>query len=154
VARIAEVRVVLTEQALAVLRVLTDCLLAVTFFTSKYTYLLFALLLVIGLYMVIASSNLVKKIIGLNLFQTAIFLFFVSAAYVREVDGETGQAPVIPKGAAAYDPYASPLPQVIVLTAIVVGVATTAVGLALIIRIYSEYGTLDEETLREVRANE
>ena len=143
-----------TEQFLAVLGVLTEHLLAVSFFTSKYTYLLFAILLVVGLYMVIASSNLVKKIIGLNMFQTAIFLFFVSAAYVREVDGEAGRAPVIPGEAAAYDPYASPLPQVIVLTAIVVGVATTAVGLALIIRIYAEYGTLDEETLREVRANE
>lgn len=150
----AEVTIVLTEHVLAVLRLLTEYVLAVNFFTSKYTYLLFAILLVVGLYMVIASSNLVKKIIGLNLFQTAIFLFFVSAAYVREVDGEAGQSPVIPKGAAAYDPYASPLPQVIVLTAIVVGVATTAVGLALIIRIYSEYGTLDEETLKEVRANE
>jgi len=143
-----------TEQFLAVLGVLTEQVLAVSFFTSKYTYLLFAILLVVGLYMVIASSNLVKKVIGLNMFQTAIFLFFVSAAYVREVDGEAGQAPVIPGEAAAYDPYASPLPQVIVLTAIVVGVATTAVGLALIIRIYSEYGTLDEETLREVRADE
>jgi multicomponent Na+:H+ antiporter subunit C len=134
--------------------VLSRQLLVVDILTTKYTYLLFALLLVVGLYMVIASSNLVKKVIGLNLFQTAIFLFFVSAAYVREVDGETGQAPVIPKDAIAYDPYASPLPQVIVLTAIVVGIATTAVGLALIIRIYSEYGTLDEETLREVRAND
>ena len=122
--------------------------------TSQYTYLLFAIVLVIGLYMVVASSNLVKKIIGLNLFQTAIFLFFVSTAYVREVDGEAGQAPVIPEEAVAYEPYASPLPHVIVLTAIVVGVALTAVGLALVVRIYSEYGTLDEETLREVRSNE
>lgn len=134
--------------------VLEGQLLVIDILTTKYTYLLFALLLVVGLYMVIASSNLVKKVIGLNLFQTAIFLFFVSAAYVGDVGGESGQSPVIPKEAVAYDPYASPLPQVIVLTAIVVGVATTAVGLALIIRIYSEYGTLDEETLREVRANE
>jgi len=122
--------------------------------TNQYTYLLFALLLVIGLYMVVASSGLVKKIIGLNLFQSAIFLFFVSTAYLGEIGGESGQAPIIPKEAVAYDPYASPLPQVIVLTAIVVGVALTAVGLALIIRIYGEYGTLDEETLREVRADD
>jgi len=122
--------------------------------TSQYTYVLFAFLLVVGLYMVVASSNLVKKIIGLNLFQTAIFLFFVTTAYVREVDGEAGSAPVIPEEAVAYDPYASPLPHVIVLTAIVVGVALTAVGLALSVRIYAEYGTLDVETLREVRADD
>lgn len=118
-------------------------------FTSRYTYLLFAILLALGLYIVVASSNLVKKVIGLNLFQTAIFLFFVSTAYV-----EDGSAPVIPEEAFAGQAYASPLPHVIVLTAIVVGVALTAVALALIVRIYDEYGTLDEETLREVRTDE
>lgn len=117
--------------------------------THQYTYLLFASLLAIGLYMMVASSNLVKMIIGLNLFQTAIFLFFVTTAFV---DG--GSSPVIPSEAEAGSLYASPLPQVLVLTAIVVGVALTAVALALIIRIYDEYGTLDEETLREVRADE
>lgn len=116
--------------------------------TTRYTYVLFAVLVVVGLYIVIASSNLVKKVIGLNIFQTAIFLFFVSAAYI-----EGGSSPVIPPEGGG-GPYASPLPQVIVLTAIVVGVALTAVALALVVRIYSEYGTLDEETLREVRADE
>jgi len=81
-------------------------------------------------------------------FQTAIFLFFVSAAYI-----EGGSSPVIHAEGGA-GPYASPLPQVIVLTAIVVGVALTAVALAFVVRIYAEYGTLDEETLREVRADE
>lgn len=118
-------------------------------FTSQYTYVLFAILLVIGLYTVVASSNLVKKVIGLNLFQTAIFLFFISTAYV-----ENGSSPIIPKKAFAGQSYASPLPQVIVLTAIVVGIALTAVALALIVRIYDEYGTLDEDTLREVRADD
>ena len=117
--------------------------------THRYTYLLFAILLAVGLYMVVASPNLVKKIIGLNLFQTAVFLFFVTTAYVAG-----GREPVIPPEAQAYDPYASPLPHVIVLTAIVVGVALTAVGLALTIRIYSEYGTLREDVLKEVRADE
>lgn len=121
---------------------------------TRYAYVLFAALLVVGLYMVVASANLVKKVIGLNLFQTGIFLFFVSTAYVSEVDGERAQSPIIPKEAKMYDPFASPLPQVIVLTAIVVGIALTAVALALIVRIYSEYGTLDEETLREVRSDE
>lgn len=121
---------------------------------TRYTYILFAIVLVIGLYMVVASSSLVKKVIGLNIFQTAIFLFFVTTAYVAESGGEAGRAPVIPQDAQMYDPFASPLPHVIVLTAIVVGVALTAVGLALIVRIYGEYGTLDEETLKEVRADE
>jgi multicomponent Na+:H+ antiporter subunit C len=117
--------------------------------THQYTYLLFALLLAVGLYMIVASSNLVKMVIGLNLFQTAIFLFFISTAYVAG-----GQTPVIPESAVAYDPFVSPLPQVIVLTAIVVGIALTAVALALIIRIYAEYGTLSEDVIKEVRANE
>ncbi|MEF8813621.1 MAG: cation:proton antiporter subunit C [Halovenus sp.] len=116
--------------------------------TTRYTYVLFAALVVLGLYIVVASSNLVKKVIGLNVFQTAIFLFFISAAYI-----EGGSSPII-HGEGAAGPYASPLPQVIVLTAIVVGVALTAVALAFVVRIYAEYGTLDEETLREVRADE
>ena len=122
---------------------------AVELFTHRYTYLLFAILLSVGLYMMIASPNLVKKVIGLNLFQTAVFLFFVSTAYV---DG--GSAPVIPPEATAGDLYASPLPHVIVLTAIVVGVALTAAALALLVRIYSEYGTLREDVLREVLADD
>jgi multicomponent Na+:H+ antiporter subunit C len=119
---------------------------------SHYTYVLMFVLLGIGIYMVIASENLVKKLIGVNLFQTAIFLFFISMAYI---DVEGASAPIVP---AVKEPgelmVASPLPQVIVLTAIVVGIALTAVGLALIIRIYAEYGTLREDTLREVRADE
>ncbi|GAB3035817.1 cation:proton antiporter subunit C [Natronobiforma cellulositropha] len=121
---------------------------------SHYAYALMFVLLGVGLYMMIANENLVKKVIGVNLFQTAIFLFFVSVAYV-EVDGEPGDSPVVPAEVAPGELFvASPLPHVIVLTAIVVGVALTAVALALIVRIYSEYGTLREDTLREVRADE
>lgn len=117
---------------------------------TRYAYVAFVLLLAVGLYMVIASQNLVKKVIGVNLFQTAIFLFFVSSAYV-----EGGEVPVVPATEAGpTEALASPLPQVIVLTAIVVGIALTAVGLALIIRIYTEYGTLREDVLREVRADD
>jgi multicomponent Na+:H+ antiporter subunit C len=120
--------------------------------TSHYLYVLMFVLLGLGLYMVIASENLVKKLIGVNLFQTAIFLFFVAMAYI-DVEGAT--APIVPhEGTPGEVMVASPLPQVIVLTAIVVGIALTAVGLALIIRIYAEYGTLREDTLREVRADE
>ena len=117
---------------------------------TRYAYATFILLVSIGLYMVIASPNLVKKVIGVNLFQTGIFLFFVAAAYV---DG--GTAPVVPHDyAGPTSAVVSPLPHVIVLTAIVVGVALTAVGLALIIRIYTEYGTLREDVLREVRTDD
>ena len=120
-----------------------------TILTTRYTYALVVLLLGIGLYVMIASENLVKKVIGLNLFQTAIFLFFVTTAYVRG-----GSVPVVPQEGAGDTLIASPLPHVIVLTAIVVGVALTAVALALIVRIYAEYGTLREDVLREVRADE
>ena len=120
-----------------------------TLITSQYTYLLFAIILTRGLYLAIASENLVKKIIGLNIFQTGVFLFFVTTAYVAD-----GSVPVIPESAQAYDPFASPLPHVIVLTAIVVGVALTAVGLALVVRIYSDYGTLREDVLMEVYSDE
>ncbi len=117
---------------------------------TRYAYATVFVLLAIGLYMMIANESLVKKVIGVNLFQTAIFLFFIASAYVEE-----GTAPVVP---ATADPgtlvVASPLPHVIVLTAIVVGVSLTAVALALIVRIHAEYGTLREDTLREVRANE
>ncbi len=117
---------------------------------SHYTYVLVFVLLGLGIYMTIASENLVKKLIGVSLFQTAIFLFFISMAYI-----EGGSAPIVPHETNPGELLvASPLPQVIVLTAIVVGIALTAVGLALVIRIYAEYGTLREDTLREVRVDE
>ena len=123
---------------------------AVDVLTTRYAYALMFVVMGIGMYMMIANENLVKKLIGVNLFQTAIFLFFVAVAYV-----EGGSAPIVP---AETNPgelaMASPLPHVIVLTAIVVGIALTAVGLALLVRIYAEYGTLREDTLREVRADE
>lgn len=111
---------------------------------SRWAYAAFILLMVIGLYMMIANANLVKKVIGLNLFQTSVFLFFIAAAYV------TGGSPAIVPPDGSGGPYVSPLPHVIVLTAIVVGVSLTAVALALIVRIHEEYGTLDESVLREV----
>ncbi len=106
------------------------------------------ILLALGLYMMIASPNLVKKVIGLNIFQSAIFLFFISTAYV-----EDGSIPVVYPEASGMT-HVSPLPHVIVLTAIVVGVALTAVALALIIRIYSEYGTLNIREIEEVNQAE
>ncbi|MCL9818424.1 cation:proton antiporter subunit C [Natronocalculus amylovorans] len=117
-------------------------------FTTRHAYVMFVLLASIGLYMMIANQNLVKKLIGLNMFQTGVFLFFVTTAFVQG-----GSAPVIPPDGSG-GPFVSPLPHVIVLTAIVVGVSLTAVGLALIIRLYTEYGTLRADSLREVMQNE
>jgi len=113
---------------------------------THYNYLVFVALVGIGLYGITASSNLVKKLIGLNVFQVGIFLFFVTSGFV---DGAA--PPVVGHGSG---PYASPLPHVLILTAIVVGVSLTAVGLALVVRIYGAYGTLDEEAIREVRLND
>lgn len=122
--------------------------LLVDLLTTRHAYVLFVLLSTIGIYMMIANQNLVKKVIGLNMFQTGVFLFFVSSAYVVG-----GSAPVIPSDGSG-GPFVSPLPHVIVLTAIVVGVSLTAVGLALALRIYDEYGTLRADALREVIGDE
>ena len=104
---------------------------------SHYVYwVLFAVMLT-GLYVVISHSNLLKKLIGLTVFQVGIFLFFIS---LGKVTG--GSAPIVSPG---IETYSHPLPQVLILTAIVVGVATLAVGLALAVRIFEAYGTLEED---------
>lgn len=115
-------------------------------FVARYYYVTFMVVSCIGLYMLIDSPNLVKKVIGLNIFQMSIFLFFVIAAY-RDGAGPA----LITEGGG---PYANPLPHVIVLTAIVVGVSLTSLALALVVRVYSEYGTLNEDRVEEVIANE
>lgn len=114
---------------------------------TRWAYATFVFVMATGLYMMIASPNLVKKVIGLNLFQSAVFLFFIASAYVA------GGSPAIVSSEST-GPYVSPLPHVIVLTAIVVGVSLTAVGLALTIRLYTEYGTLRADALREVMGDE
>jgi multicomponent Na+:H+ antiporter subunit C len=92
-----------------------------------------------GFYMVIAHGNLVKKIIGLNVFQTSVFILYIS---MGKVGG--GTAPIISEG---FTRYSNPLPHVLILTAIVVGVATAALGLALAVRIKEAYGTIEEEEI-------
>ena len=89
-----------------------------------------------GFYIVISANNLVKKIVGLNVFQTSVFMLYIS---MGKVTG--GTAPIVAEGITQ---YSNPLPHVLILTAIVVGVATTAVGLALIVRIKRAYGTVEE----------
>ena len=112
---------------------------------TDYTYFITTGLLAIGLYGMIAKKNLLKKLIGMNIFQTAIFLFYIQGA---EKPGTT--VPVLDSrlGMDATK-YINPLPHVLILTAIVVSVATTGVALALLITIYRRYRSLEEETILE-----
>ncbi|OED36267.1 Na+/H+ antiporter subunit C [Chromatiales bacterium (ex Bugula neritina AB1)] len=105
-------------------------------FTGLFNYWVVIITMMSGLYIVMSSSHLVKKIIGLNIFQTAVFILFIS---MGKVSG--GTAPILAEGITS---YSNPLPHVLILTAIVVGVATTALGLAIAVRIYESYGTVDE----------
>lgn len=110
----------------------------------NFTYLITTLLLVIGLFGMIAKRNLIKKLIGLSIFQTAIFLFYIHGAIQPG-----GTVPVWDPRFASAAQYVNPLPHVLILTAIVVSVATTGVALALSIAIYRRYATLDEAELLE-----
>ncbi len=112
---------------------------------AKYNYWVSIVLMLIGFYAMIAKGNLIKKIIGLNIFQTAIFLFFISLADIRGGTEPIVSEEIIHMGYV----YVNPLPHVLILTAIVVAVATTAVALALVIRMYEEYGTMEEEEIIE-----
>ena len=96
-------------------------------------------LMMTGFYVVIASGNLVKKIIGINLFQASVFILYIS---MGKVSG--GAAPILRE---TIQTYSNPLPHVLILTAIVVGVATTALGLALVVRIKEAYGTAEEDDI-------
>lgn len=107
-----------------------------------YNYWIVVFLMMAGLYVVIARGNLVKKIVGLNVFQSSVFLFYIT---MGKVDG--GTAPIITEGVTT---YANPLPHVLILTAIVVGVAMTALGLALVVRIQEAYGSIEEDELDEM----
>ena len=108
---------------------------------SLYNYWIVIALMMCGLYVVMTNANLVKKIIGLNLFQASVFIMYISMGKVAG-----GTAPILMSGAAV---YSNPLPHVLILTAIVVGVATTAVGLALIIRIHGAYGSVEEDEIQK-----
>jgi len=106
-----------------------------------YNYWVVMVLMMIGLYIVIAHGNLIKKIVGLNIFQTSVFIFYISLAKV-----EGGTAPILAEG---INLYSNPLPHVLILTAIVVGISTTALGLALVVRIKEAYGTMEEEDIQK-----
>jgi len=105
-----------------------------------YNYWIVIVLMMIGFYIIIAHGHLIKKIVGLNIFQTSVFIFYIS---VGKVEG--GTAPIWQEGIVL---FSNPLPHVLILTAIVVGIATTALGLALTIRLHEAYGTIDEDEIQ------
>ena len=105
-----------------------------------FNYWIFVFLMMVGFYILISRGNLIKKIVGLNIFQTSVFILYIS---MGKVTG--GTAPILVEGEAV---YSNPLPHVLILTAIVVGVATTALGLSLVIRIKEAYGTIEEDEIQ------
>jgi len=109
-------------------------------FFEHYNYHLAIVLSMIGFYTMISRTNLVKKVAGLNIFQVSVFILFIS---IGVLDG--GTVPILEAG---QENYSNPLPHVLILTAIVVGVATTAVALALVVRIREAYGTVEEDQVQ------
>ncbi|MEE8214101.1 MAG: cation:proton antiporter subunit C [Alphaproteobacteria bacterium] len=105
-----------------------------------FNYWMVIILMMIGFYTVVSRGNLVKKIVGLNIFQTSVFLLYIS---MGKISG--GTAPIL---TGKPEVYSNPLPHVLILTAIVVGVATTALGLALVVRIKNAYDTIEEDEIQ------
>lgn len=120
---------------------------------DHYNYWIVIILMMIGFYAVIARGHLVKKLVGLNIFQVGVFLLYISAGTVRG-----GTAPILleaqPGEGVPPVVYANPLTSVLILTAIVVGVATMALGLALVVRIKEAYGTVEEDEIIDMDAAE
>lgn len=108
-------------------------------FAEHYNYIVTIFLMVAGLYIVIARGNMIKKLIGLSLFQTSVYLLYIAPGKIIG-----GTAPILDP---ALKVYSNPLPHVLILTAIVVGVATLALGLALVVRIHEAYGTIEEDEI-------
>lgn len=108
-----------------------------------FNYWVVMVVLMIGFYAIVARTNLIKKVIGLAIFQAAVFLMYIS---MGKVEGAT--APIIVPGLENAN-FSSPLPQVLILTAIVVGISTTALALAIVVRIKEEYGSIEEDEIRQ-----
>jgi len=106
---------------------------------SHYSYWVTVVLMVVGLYIVIARGNLVKKLIGLSIFQTSVYLLYIAPGKLIG-----GTAPIVN---GSFQVYSNPLPHVLILTAIVVGVATLALGLAIVVRIREAYGSIEEDEI-------
>jgi multicomponent Na+:H+ antiporter subunit C len=112
---------------------------AIETFVTHYNYVITIFLMVGGIYVVIARGNMIKKLVGLSLFQTSVYLLYLAPGKITN-----GTAPIIDP---AFKVYSNPLPHVLILTAIVVGVATLALGLAIVVRIHEAYGTIDENEI-------
>lgn len=110
-------------------------------FAGHYSYWATVALMVIGLYIVVARNNLIKTLVGLAIFQTSVYLLYIAPGKLIG-----GTAPII---ADQFSVYSNPLPHVLILTAIVVGVATLALGLALVVRVYEAYGSIEEDEILE-----
>ena len=141
---------------------------------SHYNYWVVIFLMMVGFYILISRGNLIKKIVGLNVFQTSVFMLYISMGKVRGgtppilIEGESeaghGAAEGTEAASAAVEAgteaasaavevvYSNPLPHVLILTAIVVGIATTSVGLALAVRIKEVYGTIEEDEINRIEA--
>ena len=113
---------------------------------GSWNYIIVVILMMTGLFMVIARANLVKKMIGLSIFQTSVFIFYISLGKMAG-----GTAPILDGNPDTL--YSNPLPHVLILTAIVVGVATTALGLALILRINEAFGSVEEDEIIAAKAS-
>ena len=114
---------------------------------DSWNYIIVIILMMTGLFIVIARANLIKKLIGLSVFQTSVFLFYISLGKVAG-----GTAPILDGNPGTL--YSNPLPHVLILTAIVVGVATTALGLALILRINEAFGSIEEDEIIAAKLNQ
>lgn len=122
------------------------------FIVSKYNYWIYITLMMIGFYAMIGKRNLVKKVIGMNIFQTAIILFFISTASKRAatlpiIEHSHGHGEHVIEAAS----YMNPLPHVLMLTAIVVMVSTLGVALAILIQIYRRYNSLEEDEILQLK---
>ena len=114
---------------------------------DSWNYIIVIILMMTGLFIVIARTNLIKKLIGLSIFQTSVFIFYISLGKI-----EGGTAPILDGNSGTL--YSNPLPHVLILTAIVVGVATTALGLALTLRINEAFSSIEEDEIIAAKVNQ
>lgn len=118
------------------------------FVIGHYNYLIVVFLMMLGFYVVVSRGNMVKTLVGLSVFQTSVFIFYISMSRVRG-----GTAPILMEPGADVV-YSAPLPQVLILTAIVVSISTTALGLAIVVRIKEAYGTIEEDEIDAIERDE
>ena len=127
-------------------------------FIGTFNYWMAIIIMMIGFYGVIAKRNLIKQVIALGLFQTGVFLFYVTMGVYRGEDGTPGTAPIWQAIGDGFTkdpgPYDNPLPHVLMLTAIVVSVSTLAVAVAIIVNIKRAYGTIEEDEILDADRRE